>query len=395
MYPTKEGRNGTIYLIAEGIKVIPRSDGYWSLDVHIEGKRQRRNFDKGDEGLEKAIKASELLAAKLRIPSNSEASNEKPRLFEVVAAEYLTSNRSRWTVGTLDRYRAVIRDFINPALGKKPLEKVSRGHIKDMLVDILAIRSAKTVELIHAVVSGIFSEAIDRGYTERNPANGLLKKVLPPKHKRTESTPDPFSKDELNLLLLRARQSLPQNIALVIETLAYSGMRLGEVLAMHADHLDPSNLQYMVSETVRNGIWGLPKTGKRLIDLPASLVELLEAHIKAMRRDALRTRKDVGHLFPTLTQRIVQGSMKRTCKLARLRVRSPHDLRHTYASLLLMDHYSPAYVQKQLGHHSITMTCDIYGHWIPGEGKRNLDQTFGGRKLQPRSTLKLATGSRP
>lgn len=52
-----------------------------------------------------------------------------------------------------------------------------------------------------------------------------------------------------------------------------------------------------------------------------------------------------------------------------------------------MDHYSPAYVQKQLGHHSISMTVDIYGHWIPGEGKKDLDKTLRGPKACPGRTL--------
>jgi len=60
-----------------------------------------------------------------------------------------------------------------------------------------------------------------------------------------------------------------------------------------------------------------------------------------------------------------------------LRARTPHDLRHTYATLLLMAHISPAYVQKQLGHHSITMTVDTYGHRIPGEGKGDLEKVCG------------------
>ncbi len=66
---------------------------------------------------------------------------------------------------------------------------------------------------------------------------------------------------------------------------------------------------------------------------------------------------------------------------------TPHDLRHTYATLLLMDGYSPAYVQKQLGHHSISMTVDTYCHWIPGEGKKDLTKTLRGPKAQPGQTL--------
>ena len=56
--------------------------------------------------------------------------------------------------------------------------------MKRLLVDLLKIRSANTVEVVHAVISGIFSEAIELGYTEINPAYGLLKKILPSKNKR-------------------------------------------------------------------------------------------------------------------------------------------------------------------------------------------------------------------
>jgi hypothetical protein len=73
---------------------------------------------------------------------------------------------------------------------------------------------------------------------------------------------------------------------------------------------------------------------------------------------------------------MVQRAMTRACRTAGLRARHPHDLRHTYATLLLMDHYSPAYVQKQLGHASISITVDTYGHWLPGEGKRDLGKTL-------------------
>jgi len=42
-----------------------------------------------------------------------------------------------------------------------------------------------------------------------------------------------------------------------------------------------------------------------------------------------------------------------------------HDIRHTFASLLLSNGESPVYVKEQLGHSSIKMTVDMYGHLIP------------------------------
>jgi integrase len=115
----------------------------------------------------------------------------------------------------------------------------------------------------------------------------------------------------------------------------------------------------------------------------------LDTHIKKLKKASLTTGVLPHYLFSGVTQRMVQGALRRACIAARLRVRSPHDLRHTYATLLLMDHYSPAYVQKQLGHHSISMTVDIYGHWIPGEGKKNLVKTLRGPEAKPGWTISV------
>lgn len=51
-----------------------------------------------------------------------------------------------------------------------------------------------------------------------------------------------------------------------------------------------------------------------------------------------------------------------------------HDLRHTYASLLIQQGESLAYVQKQLGHSSIQVTVDIYGHLIPVANRAAVDR---------------------
>jgi hypothetical protein len=50
-----------------------------------------------------------------------------------------------------------------------------------------------------------------------------------------------------------------------------------------------------------------------------------------------------------------------------------HDLRHTFGSLLIQRGVSPAYVQKQMGHKSIQVTIDVYGHLIPGENVAWID----------------------
>jgi integrase len=51
-----------------------------------------------------------------------------------------------------------------------------------------------------------------------------------------------------------------------------------------------------------------------------------------------------------------------------------HDLRHTFASLLIQQGESLAYVRDQLGHASIQLTVDTYGHLIPGANRQAVDK---------------------
>lgn len=51
-----------------------------------------------------------------------------------------------------------------------------------------------------------------------------------------------------------------------------------------------------------------------------------------------------------------------------------HDTRHTFASLLLSNGESPVYVKEQLGHSSIQITVDIYGHLIPSSNRRAVNR---------------------
>jgi integrase len=75
-----------------------------------------------------------------------------------------------------------------------------------------------------------------------------------------------------------------------------------------------------------------------------------------------------------------------------VRYRKPHALRQTYASLLLQNRESPAYVRDQLGHHSIKITVDTYGHLIPGANKAAVDRLDDATGRNLHATSILTTG---
>ena len=75
-----------------------------------------------------------------------------------------------------------------------------------------------------------------------------------------------------------------------------------------------------------------------------------------------------------IEQNYIRRVYKRILKKSGLHDYRFHDIRHTFASLLLSDGASPVYVKEQLGHHSIQQTVDIYGHLIPGSNREAINR---------------------
>jgi integrase len=105
--------------------------------------------------------------------------------------------------------------------------------------------------------------------------------------------------------------------------------------------------------------------------LEAALKELLTAR----KRAAVRTGSPAPLAFifqrdgNPIEQNHIRRIFKRVLTKAGIREMRIHDIRHTYASLLLSQGESPVYVKEQLGHQSIQITVDIYGHLIPSSNR--------------------------
>ena len=74
-----------------------------------------------------------------------------------------------------------------------------------------------------------------------------------------------------------------------------------------------------------------------------------------------------------MEQNYIRRIFKRILKRAGIRDMKLHNTRHTFASQLISNGVSPVYVKEQLGHTSIQMTVDIYGKWIPGQNREEIN----------------------
>ena len=125
-----------------------------------------------------------------------------------------------------------------------------------------------------------------------------------------------------------------------------------------------------------------PKSDRiRRVDMSAQLARVLQGLLAVREAEGiLKEQAASPWLFvgrdggPVTPGAFWQNLWRPLLKRSGVRYRKPHALRHTFASLLIQQGESLAYVRDQMGHHSIKMTVDIYGHLVPGANKAAVDR---------------------
>jgi integrase len=156
-----------------------------------------------------------------------------------------------------------------------------------------------------------------------------------------------------------------------------TGLRLGELLALHWADIDWNSKYIHVQRAFRNGRITKTKTSRsRQVDTSDQLFDELKDLYKKRKEEGLKVGKGAPEeiLFHThcdyTSQNTVRNIWKRMLGKAKLRDLRFQDIRHTFASFLLSNGESPVYVKEKLGHFSIQMTVDIYGHLIPSSNRQ-------------------------
>lgn len=308
--------------------------------------------------------------------------------------------RSNLADSTLRGYANIINLHIKPELGNIPLAKLQPAHLRDFYTKLLREGrkdnkktvgrqlSPTSVLQVHRVIHNALNHAVKWELIHRNVADA----VDPPR--KADKEVRVLGRDEAARLLEALRDTylyLPTLISLT------TGLRLGEVLGLTWDDVDlerktitVSQVQKLKRRTTREETntleFGPPKTAKsrRTIAIPDVLVEALKQHRLEQKKNKLAfgpAYQDNGLVccWPdgSPIHNFTLGSRFRT--LAR-RAGFPisfHALRHTHASLLLSAGEDLKLVSDRLGHTTIRVTADIYGHLTEGrqrEAAKKIDE---------------------
>jgi len=303
---------------------------------------------------------------------------DRSKTVSAFAREWLAGLVGQIKARTLEAYAKAVALYIVPALGDRPVAEITRRDCKAFLracrqegVGKKPLRQG-TVYAIYAALRALLNEAVDEEIIAGNPAARLGRKLhLHPtkQHMRAAVEARVLTKARLRELLEWVRTKLPAAYPLLL-TLARCGLRLGEVIALRLDDYDAESRRLLVARAWngRHKRMETPKHGARRVDVSPQLAAILEAHIAALRKVVGIDGKPKSEwLFPSLVwgmldARNVRRLISRIARDSELGRRlKPHDLRHTYGSILTAEGAPPQYIQAQMGHASIQITIDLYG----------------------------------
>ena len=271
---------------------------------------------------------------------------------------------------TLDLYDLHWRLYVAPALGRRAVGSLSRWDIEQLSFRLRERGiGAPTIRAVLGLVKRVLQGAVEVGYLATNPATG----VQPPARQIREMrflTPAQLD---------RLVEVVPGEWRPLILLAAWGGLRIGEIGALRPKHLDLVAGRLRVEENLTevNGQvhLGPPKNKqKRSVALPSFVVESLSQFLDEHPRgedDFLFQSGDGGPLRRSnFTSRVWRPALK-AAGLGRVRF---HDLRHTSAALAVAAGAHPKALQARMGHSTIAMTLDQYGHLYEGVDAQIADQ---------------------
>jgi len=380
------------------VKAKARGDK-WSVLIDLprkNGRRKQKRFTSRTKG------ETERLALKYLAEAKAKKAQPQTRTVGDLLDAWLADVRPSIESRTYASYESVVRLYLRPELGPDRLCELSAEAISSARDAWMSASrkdkrkgtiSGTTARYVLRTLKTALTFGIERKWLDENPA----RYVKPPK--ASESEKRPLEAEEVRSLLSAARNTAlfcPVLIAL------YSGVRRGELLAVKWEDFDLVDGSLTVRRSLEvDRLDGYaikekaPKSAssKRAIPIPASVVEELREYkvAQAQRLQVLGLDQesetlvfDRGDGQPWHPDTFGQAWIEfaKTCGVRRVRF---HDLRATFASLLIEAGVDPVTVQHFLGHSTLNMTMRVYAK-ATTRAKRAAADRLEASLMQPSET---------
>ena len=334
---------------------VAKRRGRYILDYYDnQGKRQRKTLKKGTtlkKAKEKLREIEDQLSKGLYIPDS------KIPIFSKVAEDWLKHKKPKLRASTWSVYEGHTQNHF-PEFDDKKINRITIAMIEKWITD----RQAKempigTIRKVLVTMGQIFKYAVRHGYLSYNP---FLDAERPP-GKKKKDTIRVLNPDEINSFLDAVTDKKYKTL---FKLAIMSGARQGELFGLKWSDIDWENSQIHIQRTFNNQEWYDVKTetSDRKIDLgPSMMAELRKWKLACPPNDLdLVFPNEAGQ--PLNHNNVVSRYFNPALTKAEIERIRFHDMRHTYASLLIEQGENIKYIQTQLGHSSPTVTWNVYAH---------------------------------
>jgi integrase len=365
----RRGRGeGAIFLRADGVWCATITIGYDAV-----GKRRRRTvYGASKEQVRKQLTElhSQALHGGITQPTQLTVAQYLTRWLEDVA-------RPKIRVSTYRQYEGLVRLHMIPHIGGIRLTKLTPAQVQGLYATLLrAGVSPRQCQMVHSRLFSALKRAVRWKLIPSNPCADIDRPTAPTK-RFTPLTP----RQVLALLDAAAATRLHALYVLAI----FSGLRQGELLGLHWEDLDLETgmlrVRHQLQEVAGDMQLVEPKTatGRRQVALPRLAVEALVAHRERMQAKGFAKTwvfcdSRGGPIRKSNLRRKSFEPLLAKAELPHIRF---HDLRHTAATLLLLQEVHPKVVQERLGHSRVGITLDIYSHVLPTMQRGAADKLDG------------------
>lgn len=246
-------------------------------------------------------------------------------------------------------------------LGDRPLRAIKHSELLRGLAT-KPLLSGKTVNNYVSVLREAIELAVTDGILTSNPAATI------PRAAWQREPPDPFDLAEAELIIADLLAHYPEPIGNHVQWRFFTGVRTSEAAGLQWPSVDLASEYFQVREAI---VRGVAKSNTKTS--VARNVLLNSTALAALQRQAKHTRIAGAHVWldprygtPWLEERAFRRSYWAPClKRLGVRYRPPNNMRHTYATMMLMAGRTPGWCAKQLGH-SVEMFLRTYSKWISG-----------------------------
>lgn len=356
--------------------ICKRKDGTWCAAVVVGTKADGKPDRKYLYGKTKKAVEEKLRQLTTDIADYGTVIDDKGITVEEWIYRHMFTNLHKSIADTtFENYLIVCDTHIKGSwLGNMKLKDVKLTHLQEYFKEKTDL-SDSYMHRIRILLNGAFKTAILNNLIKRNPFEGFKA----PKSTKEDNDFEVLTKEEQAIYIEHAKDDV------IILTALFTGMRLGELLALRWEHVDLERREISVVQSYNRAkvynkkgtyetmdLFKSPKSksGTRKIPIPQFLVKELKKH-----KLLSRYKKDDDLVFCTSTGNVYSASNIRRIhrailKKAHLRHIKFHALRHTYATRLLEAGENFKTLQVLLGHADIQTTMNIYAH-VTEETKHN------------------------